>query len=738
MKKKLLATAVAAATTLTATGVSFAQEEGWVIEEVVVTAQRREQSLQDVGIAVTAVNAEELRNYRVQTVVDIAQLTPNVDIKTTIAGSNPAITIRGVGLNDFNANNNPTVGVYVDEVFLTSTAMLTAMMYDMQRVEVLKGPQGTLYGRNTNGGAINLVTAKPTDEFEGRIHVGLGNYNQREIEGMVSGPLGDRWAGRVAVRLDDTDGYSEKFDSNHTFGDLENRAGRAQLAFKGDVFNMNAMVGYNQQEGTTVPAVGFGAQTGAGFAPNCEASDIRNLNCVNFDGFNRGQFVDKDDPYKLVIDDLNTEKSKNLDNKNWLGNLNLSWELDSFTITAVTGYVALDREWSEVGLEHDPTVQGYAFIDKDEEIRQISQEIRLHGENELMSWLGGVFYSSDSVKTDNFFELTNVAPANLLLGGADLAWNYDQKTTSAAAFGHIEWNLGEMFTLTTAARYTREKRDFEGGTVISDNGTTVAPFTFTDDSISEGRWTGRLGLDIRPSDDWLVYLSASNGFKSGGFTGDFTLNQAELAPYDPETVMAYEAGFKSTLASSRVQLNGAIFHYKYDDLQGAIADPSGAFPLTNAEKATVNGAELDLAWRPVQGLDLRGGIGTLSTKLDDDRLGDKLPNAPRLQANALIRYEFGLGGSDLMMAVQTDAKYTSSQYRELTNDEVLETDAYTLWNARLALFNAGVDWEVAAWVKNINNAEYYPWGFDATLLSGAYGRYVAPPRTYGVSFDYNF
>ena len=195
-----------------------------MLEEVIVTAQKRAQNLNDVSISVTAATAQDISDMRIETPLDIAKLAPNVDIKSTLAGLNPAITLRGVGLNDFNVNNNPSVGVYVDEVFLTSPAMLSFMMFDVERVEVLKGPQGTLYGRNTNGGAINIVSVKPTRETEGYIRLGAGNFDSREIEAAIGGSLSDAISGRLSLRLDDRDGQHSWNQGDHTFGDVDSTA----------------------------------------------------------------------------------------------------------------------------------------------------------------------------------------------------------------------------------------------------------------------------------------------------------------------------------------------------------------------------------------------------------------------------------------------------------------------------------------------------------------------------------
>ena len=721
------------------------------LEEVIVTAQKRAQNLNDVSISVTAATAQDISDMRIETALDIAKLAPNVDIKSTLAGLNPAITVRGVGLNDFNVNNNPSVGVYVDEVFLTSPAMLSFMMFDVERVEVLKGPQGTLYGRNTNGGAINIVSVKPTSETEGYIRLGAGNYDSREIEAAMGGSLSDTVSGRLSVRLDDRDGQHTWNQGNHTFGDVDSTAVRGQLAYdNGGDFTANLSISIGDQTGTTIPGTAFGTLD-ANFG-TCTSSQIMAQQCTDYDGFKRTS----SDPYQHDTDAATVALSKTLDVESSAVVLTANWDLGDMALTSVTGATELDRVWAEVSVDHTPSITPYGTIEKDEEISQVSQELRLSGGDDSFSWMLGAFYSNDEVETDNYIELTEVSAINdpdLGLGGLDLAWGYLQETESMAVYGNTELALGDKLTLVAGLRYSDETREFKNaGTYLAfddalldadatffdeDFDGVLTPFTSQDDEISENRVSGKLGLDYRANDDVLIYGSVSTGFKSGGYFGDFTFDSSELAPFGIEEVTAIEAGFKATMAGGSLQLNGAIFNYDYEGIQTVIATDAGTFPLTNADEATINGAELDLNWAPTESLDMRLAVGLLDHELEDARLGSSMPNAADVQATGLVRYRF-MASETLQVELQTDFKYTDEAYREAYNDPMLKTDSYTLWNGRVAISNPSESWVLSLWGNNLTDEIYYPQGFDLQALNGTYMKFLGAQRTVGVNLHYSF
>lgn len=733
--------------------------ETWALEEIVVTAQKREQSLNDVAVSVNAATSEDIKNMRMTSAADIAAISPNVDFKSTLGGANPAITIRGIGLNDFNVNNNPSVGVYVDEVFVTSPAMMTFAMFDIGRVEVLKGPQGTLYGRNSNGGAINIISAKPTPETEGYITVGVGDYDMREVEGALSGALNDAWSGRISFRYDERDGYHENEITNDDLGFNETQAMRVQLAYdNGEDFRASFALTHGQQEFGTLPFTAYGIYEPGTTTP-CATNAVLNNRCVNDQNWLRPD----DDPTKhwLNAEEVDLFNDNEVDSDMFVASL--SWDLGDYTLDSITSWSQLDRDWAEGASDHDPNALTNASgsstgivsaVVKDEEVDQISQEFRLSYSGDGYNWITGFFYSKDNVETENYADFKNLPQV-----GFDVLWGYEQETESMAIFASGEYELSDTLTLNVGLRYSDEEREFEGATYAYFDGVAVdvvdlffgpaitpvtdladATIAGTDDSISEDNLSGRIGLDYRPDADWLIYGYVANGFKSGGFIGDFVFDQVVYEPYDSEEVTSYEIGFKGTLLDSTMQLNGAVFYYDYKDMQTLVPlnTPAGTvFPLANADQASVLGAEIEVQWLPVQGLSLRGGLGYLDHELDDDALGEDIPSTADIQATAMARYEFPVADG-LLVAVQGDVKHSDSKFVEAFNSDLLEAKEYTVLNARIALMEETGSWEVAAWAKNLTDEEYHGFAFDLSGFNGTAGYMMEAPRTYGVSLSYHY
>lgn len=716
-----------------------------VLEEITVTAQKREQSITDVSISMNAFSSEDMRLFRVEDPTDISQFVSNMDIKGTLGGVNPAITLRGVGLNDFNANNNPSVGVYVDEVFLASPAMLNSRMFDVERVEVLKGPQGTLYGRNATGGAINIVNKKPSQETDGYITLGVGDYDQMQVEGAIGGGFSDSVSGRLSAS------YNNQGESFHTnlmtgsdFGDLETTALRAQLLIEpSDTFTAHLTAHYAATEGTNTPFTIFGLLDPAQpflYVPCGPALSFQfdNSQCGDVYGI---QELDDGNPYTHTFNPA--DAATYIVDTDVIGlTARLDWALDSMTITSITGYESQDRVFGDNVNSHP---LNFSQIVHDEEISQFSQEFRLSGETAGGNqWIAGVFYSSDEFESAN-----NFVSFDLFL--TELFWDVDQSTTAFAVFGSIDWNLTDTVTLTTGIRYTDEEIDFAGGTtdlnpldascildpLCGPTGFGAVPITGVNSTFSDDNISGRVALEFRPSDEVLWYGSISTGFKSGGFFGDFTFDNSELAPFSSETITAYEIGTKATLASGRVQLNAAAFLYDYQDIQ-TLVPGTLVTAFTNAEDADVSGLDIDILAAPTEGLTLGLGVGFLDTELGAIGVvpaGGKLPNAADLQMNGLARYEFS-AGSNLVGGVQANFKYTDDMFRDAFNDQFNFTDSYTTVDARFWIGGDSGKWELALWAKNLGDEEYVEQAFNFIDITGLANQLYGAPRTYGLTYTY--
>jgi iron complex outermembrane receptor protein len=713
------------------------------IGEIVVTAQRREESNLQVGVTLTALSADALAQQRIEQVLDLKGRVPNLDIKEQVPGAMPVVTIRGVGLNDFGAANSPSAGVYVDQVYVASIAMMAFDMFDVERIEVLKGPQGTLYGRNSTAGALNIISRKPQPHFAAYAQLGYANYDTLDFETAVNMPLGDTAALRFSGKtIQQSEGYWESRRlPGATIGDRNLTMGRLQLALEpGDDFDLNLKVegvrsrsemGQPEFFGTVDPL------TGGPCAPIL-AGRIDNTQCTDFLGY-----TDTDgDPFE---GDWAREGVYDIDSTGITLTMNAA--LGAATLTSVSGYVDFDRTF-DIDVDATPARQ-LDFLESDD-IEQYSQELRLAASGERLDWIVGAFYSKDEVGVsipggheDLFFTRTLVSA--------------DQETKSAAGFAHGEWHLTDDIDLVTGLRYTWEERTYEGGTtdlnpigfscLLSPTCTPgfVGPVQLTsiDETIDDRNWSWRAGLEYQPQESQLLYATISRGTKSGGFFSGISTTNLQLAPFTPEELTAYEVGFKRGFGTA--YLNAAVFYYDYTDIQTFIAVDIGPFiiqRLGNVDDARVYGLDLEATWAPTSHLTLQGSVGWLDAELGAFRTltgevpeGNELPNAPDLTLGALARYEADftatLGGS-----IQVDGSYSDSVFKDAINDPIIAADSYVLVNARLSLFNAARSWEVALWGKNLSDEQYVAQGLNTGL--GAGNRNYNAPRTYGASFTYRW
>lgn len=729
-------------------------------DSIIVTAQKREQNLQDVPVAVSLLTSDEIADRRFREVVDIIDFVPNADVKDALPGFSQIITIRGVGQNDFGFLNTPSVGVYLDEVHLASPGQFGFTAFDLERVEVLRGPQGTLYGRNTTGGAINLHTVKPSSRKDGYLTVGVGSFESAEFEGAVGGPLGAGWSGRLAGRFE-RQGESFHFNrlANDDFGSSESAAVRGQLATSRGGFGFNLSLSYANTDGAHVPYEQKGLLDRASVeailadpeqglpiyaalnAPWCDATAAGGFdqqNCVNVHGYS-----DTDnDPWSH---DAHTTGGY-LDFEQYDATATLSWALGrDVELRSITGYQHFDNRRTEDQsgplILFAPRIHGW--------IEQFSQELRLNGDTEKLFWVGGLFYSYDSAHEraedamDDFFSTR-------------LFSHDDQKTTSYAGFANIDWALNDTWALTAGARLTHEKREkFAESTDLNPfqsslflalfqdlDPTTSGAVTYasTDDEITHTDMSGRLALEYRPVDRWLLYLSAGSSFKSGGWITGIVFDQNELEPFEPEEITAYEFGFKGDIGTGLL-LNGAVFYYDYENIQTYIQSSIG-FRLGNVDGARSLGGEVELIARPTRRLAIRAGVGYLDTELSEFRgadglvpEGNDLPNAPELDLNGFIRYDLPLTAR-LSLALQTDFTYQSEMFRTADNDPLTTTDGRFVVNGRVALGPPNGKWEIALWGRNLGNEDIVLSGFNTPIL-GLVTQVFGAPRTYGLSLGWN-
>jgi iron complex outermembrane receptor protein len=743
------------------------------LEEVVVTAQKRVQRLVDVPINVSAMSEREVRETRVEQVRDIAAYIPNVDIKEQVPGGIPVVSIRGVGLDDFSSTNSPAAGVYVDQVTLSSLALMSFDLYDIERIEVLKGPQGTLYGRNSTAGAINVLTARPTYTQQAYFTAGYGNYRTINAEGMFNFPIGDvlsaRFAGKY-IRQDE--------------GFWQSRRG-SQAEDPGGPINVPALpvIGQLPIPRLPLPPIVVGSDTSndpvvrdigkrdlilararlqwdvttelrldlkvEGQRSRSEMGQPENFgslctpgsmpidpdNCTDALGYS-----DRDrDPYKgdwrgdfpYTIDQLGQT-------------LIAEWDLGFAQLSSVSGHIGL-RRFFHIDVDGEPSNQ-FDFFQHDD-VDQITQELRLAATGDLVDWLGGVYWSTDHVEVDTVGDHEDLIPmehSQILV---------DQDTRSAAAFVNGDWHVTKRIGVTTGLRYTDETRQYVGGTDWTVNIPGTIDDTHQDSSISDRNWSWKLGLNFAPTKRSLVYANASKGVKSGGYFSGVTTNDAQLMPYKPEQLTAYEIGAKT---QGKLAFNTSAFYYDYKDVQ--VFMRSNEVPVQfigNVDEARLYGLDLEAILR-AGGFTGRVGAGLLKSKLGafaspsgggtvsppgtpppEIPEGNHLANAPERTLNLLARYELPLFSSGALIGLQGDAHYSSMVFKEATNDPLIAQDPYWIYNARLSLVSAQRSWEVALWGRNLGNTLYVSNGLDIGAFFFGNRNYNAP-RTFGAEFTVSF
>jgi iron complex outermembrane recepter protein len=742
--------------------------ESAIMEEVVVTAQKREQSVQDVGIAITAFSGDQIKQLGFQNSIDIVAHTPGMTFGTpTAEGNNANLSLRGVALNDFNDNNESPVAVYIDDVYVSAIAGATFQLFDIERVEVLRGPQGTLFGRNASGGLAHFITKKPVyGEYEGYIDVSIAEHNQTKSEFALNAPLGEQAALRLSLAQNKFDGYvKNRFAGVKDPNDADSVAGRIQFAIAPsdsvDVsvnfhFAEEDSVDGSWQHQATQPAGALGDIS----TPLPANVDFYGT-CPGCDGFG---YRDTDrDPWAGDYD-----RGAPLIIKNTGGSVNFSWDVnESMTFTSITAVENYERYFGE-----DTDLGPIAGIVPtfDSEVEQFSQEFRLSGSTDNLRWVGGLYFFESEAEGTIDGGIVSLAEDGLAPGCNNDACrppeedflifysnNWEQDTSSWSVFGQVEYDLSEAFTLIAGLRYTDEERDMEvlgldlagniglPGNVFADfRKETVGDLTQNDsDNI-----TGKLELDWHLNDDTMLYGFVSRGSKAAGFNGgilDFQgvfngLTPATVA-FDEEILTAYEGGLKTKLWDGLGRLNISVFYYDYKDFQAFQFSNLGQI-IFNTD-ATVSGGEIEFAVSPTERLDFLLGVGFINEANAEDigspagAIRDRdMVLAPELQLNTIIRYNIPVGEGNL--ALQWDGFYQTEQWFDLQNHPISESDAYAVWNAKVMWTSGNEKWNVTGWVNNVFEEEYLVYTFDFTAAFGynqlGYGR----PRWAGVTVGYQW
>jgi iron complex outermembrane recepter protein len=683
------------------------------LEEVLVTAQRRGERLQDVPITVTVLDAEQIQYARVQQIGDVASRTPGVSFDAYPA-SQPRVFIRGIGSPDRGAAGDPSAAVFLDEIYLGRPAAVAFDAFDLERIEVLKGPQGTLYGRNVVGGAINVLSRRADPSaFDAGAEVTVGNYQRLDGAAFVNAPLAD---GKAAVRASGSwrthDGYVRNTFTGNRVEDQDTSSTRLQLVARpSDDVRLSFTLDGTRDRATGPAQHAFDLDEGSPRAAFWTVDRNRERTAGATDGYQ--------------------------DRDTWGARLQLDWDVSFATLTYLGSYRDLDYH---TFYDFDGGNRATNLIDiagaNDEQSDFYSNELRMSSlPGARVSWVAGLYnFGSDTDRLDTLA---------LNLAGDALNEIYTQRATldSYAVFGDVSWPLTDRFSVTTGVRYSRDEKDYR---VSNTAGAAIVRaeerFDVTVDRSYDAA-TYRFGGSFNLAEDHLLYLMVSRGFKSGGFQ-DTPASAADAADdFDPEYATQYELGQKSTFADGTLVWNNTLFLLDYTDLQTRRVLDSLAIVTDNAGEATIKGYETYLSWRAFAGARLTLSYAYTDATFDVftpepglDYAGNRISRTPEHKVVVSPSYEWLLSqGATLSFAA--DYSYESRIFDDNSNEapEIREPTHFV--DARVVYTSADDKWAVSMWGKNLTDELTRT--FQATFLGANFGAYN-PPRTYGATFYWNY
>lgn len=697
-----------------------------VLEETIVTAQKRTASLQDVPITITAFNSDAIRDLNITAIKDLQSYTPGLNI----VQSNPSRTrvrIRGIGSSKFDVGSEPSVGIFIDEIYMPRLSGGDFSLLDIERIEVLKGPQGTLFGRNTAGGAISILSTKPSDTFEGYIEGGLANKDSSLIRGSVSGPVTDNLRMRLSAGTEELGGFGENQTTGNT-NDDRSSAARWQVAYDvAEDLNLSGSLAYNKQKMKIIKGESLG------ILPGNQALPLLSPPAPPFPF--TPTYVTPD-PF---AEPLNHDGGLNADST--MATFRIEKSFDGIEFVSLSGYRESNLDLTE---DFERTSLDVALAKIKEDSNTYSQEFRLLSEN----WLAGIYlYQDDAHREDGFNWLSGSIPYRIA-GGMDSFDNMTVKveTTSWAVFGEYVFHLADAWALTLGGRYTDDSKDVKLSATTTTPGVPVVAVPYTHkENLNWDSFDPKVNLTYQPSDAVLFFATYSTGFKSGGVQFTASSEFQARQTFDPEELDAYEMGFKSEILQQTLRLNGSVFYYDYKNLQQqrvVVDGPSASAVTTNAGKSEVKGAELDLRWIPFEQATVSLGYNYLDAEFTDyddgdgnDFSGNPLPNTPKNTVSLIVDYDFTLPG-DWGVTVGTAWYWSDKQNFDVQdNDPYTELDSYYTGSARINIMTPSEKLNLELYVENMTDEDY-----DKEILRRAAEILYTPidGRRYGVRLQYLF
>lgn len=701
--------------------------------DIVVTAQKRSENIQDVPIAITAFSSDMLEQRGVSNPQDLQHGVPGLVFSDSPTGVG-LVTVRGVGgaaSRGSTPGRNPAVPVHANGVYLQSPAVMMQDFLDIERVEVLRGPQGTLYGRNAVGGSINVITKRPTRDLEGEVGFEIGNYDQRRVYGIVSGPLSDRLRARLAFAMEDRDGYVKNVVD----------PGDDKLV-NSNYSNVRATVEYDLTDNVMVTVVGYYYdQNGSG-----HTTRPRSLPPVDFTlpsmynlvppGYEPASFSNS----RRVQHDTRGDgfdRTKGITGE-------ISWDLGGVSLRSVTGYFNMrtGSTYDADGIDL-PQVHSEGLFDS--KYKSFSQELQLASDSGgPLKWLLGAYYYNERSSARILIDASTAFVPYVV----DFLDPSRVKSRSAAIFGQVDYEVTDALTLTGGLRYTHDKMDVVRSGAFYLAGAPL--FAYSDVPANDGwkRATWKLGANYQFSRDIMAYLSYSRGYKSGGFN-----LQDTGAAFRPEILDAYEAGFKTDLIDRMLRLNGSLFYYDYKDKQEIRADITGFSVFENAGAATLYGAELEMLARITSNLSVDTSFSYLHSRYDryntadpenpaagvQDLAGNNLTEAPKWQVHMGGQYDLPLGAGNGKISARVDYAFTDGKYVRAFNLPTDRLDSYSRTSARIWWESDNSRWHAELFVDNIENKDVVNSFSETSPFAGNFhiDTYL-PPRTYGFKLSHRF
>ncbi len=711
------------------------EASGLGLGDIVVTARKREENLQDTPVAISVVGAEALENKSVTDVVALTAGIPNVQASSGSQGSSDAnFFIRGVGQTDFIITSEPGVALYIDGVYIARTVGALVDSPDVSRIEILRGPQGTLFGRNAIGGAVSVVTQEPQlNEFNMRASATVGSRNRYDGDISFNAPIGDRTAVRFLALTRNQDGWGKRVSDGVTFGDVQRLAFRAAVKSEvTDTLTLRLNADYLKDDGSSQPSISRGTNS-LGLPPGVSIPP--------------GIDDQSNPPWGTVTNDIDPISRVRAGGVSLIGEL----DLGDITVKSISAYREL-RAFSNS--DYDGTSFSLYNQSSDTRQNQVSQELQLLGSSDNFDWVIGAFYMREDAD-----QIQNLCIASAPFPNAGICgfWLYEnhQKTDSYAVYGEANYDVTPNLSITLGGRYSYDKKQLRavqnfnftafGGPILIFAPNPAVPGATGLASDNWGAFTPRIGINYKASTDTLLYGTYSRGFRSGGFNGRLAA-PGPIRSFNPDKNDTFEFGVKTDVLDRTARINLAVFYSQYKDIQLRITDPVVQFYVANAAKADLYGAELEFTARPSDNFQFDMNVGythsefkEVSPALAPARVfkGNQLGETPEWTVAVGAQYELPLADGSAFM-FRTDYNWRSERFFQPANESLDLQKAYGLLNARISWTNASEKFKLAIFGTNLGKVKYFSYGEDARFNQGVAYAVIGRPREFGATLSYAF